>query len=44
MNKFDDLYGRFLSLETRMTQSNKFRYRFASLGTEMTQANKFSNR
>jgi hypothetical protein len=50
-NKFEDLYERFLSLGTRVTQSNKFRYlnnclfsRFASLGTEMTHPYKFSDR
>ena len=44
LNKFEDLYGRFLSLGTRLTQPNKFRYlnnRFVSLRTVMTHPNKF---
>ena len=39
LNKFEDLYKRFLSLGTKMTQLNKFGYlsdRFVSLGTGMT--------
>jgi hypothetical protein len=46
LNKFEDLYGRFLSLGTRMTQPNKFRYlngHFASLRTVMTHPNKFKD-
>ena len=44
LNKFEDLNGRFLSLEIGMTQPNKFENlndRFASLGIGMTQPNKF---
>jgi hypothetical protein len=26
LNKFEDLYGRFPSLVTRMTEPNKFKY------------------
>ena len=47
LNKFDDLYERFLSLGTNMTQPNKFRYlndRFASLRTGMTHPNKLRDR
>jgi hypothetical protein len=44
LKEFENLYGRFSCLGTRMTQTNKFRYlngRFVSLWTEMTYPNKF---
>jgi len=39
LNKFEDLYERYISLRIRMTQPNKFRYlngHFTSLETGMT--------